>query len=107
MNKLFGLIIFSVLHNVVCSDEECDYPLFLVSDYEWDMAQIVTPPSYWGRRMREEQTIHIMTLGGSNTDGEGRGFRWPEYLREQMKVKFPNIATSCLNKGKPLVVYLH
>jgi hypothetical protein len=103
MHMVFLLLLISSAPRIVSSEDESDHPPILVHDYEWDMAQIVSPPPYWGRRMREEQTLHVMTLGGSNSDGEGNGFRWPEYLREQMKEVFPTIPTSCLNKGEHLL----
>jgi hypothetical protein len=88
-----------VLLTFVCIvSSESEYDHVQINDYEWDMAQIVSPPPYWGRRMRTEQTLHVMALGGSNSIGGG--LRWPEYLDEQLKDNFPMIPTSCLNKGK-------
>lgn len=70
----------------------------LVRDYELSSHLLVPPRSNWGSRMRKEKTLHILALGGSNSNGEDR---WPEIFADALKLEFPNISSLVINQAIP------
>ena len=76
--------------------DTCDL-IALVRDYELGLSLLVSPPPHWGARMRREQTLHILTLGGSNSD---RSDRWPYVLETALKTAFSGVNASVINKAE-------